>query len=254
MECCYGKEENFLNKTKKYTLIFVIICFLFIGGVSIYRACFVEDQTSKPVVTNKTNEVQQDKTVSKQEKKSKEEKETQKEEQKEKEEQKKKEEQSDKTSQKKEKTSTQQKKQTSSAAQSQATSQQKETQTSPSSSQEVAQDNKDKDADVQEDIASVNVTIKGVDGTMAQDHVEYEEGMSVYDALKILADNYDMPLKTSGIGQAVYVKGINGLMEYDYGGRSGWKYQVNGSYPSVGAGSYLLKDGDQVEWIYTTNG
>ncbi len=43
-------------------------------------------------------------------------------------------------------------------------------------------------------------------------------------------------------------------MEFDYGSRSGWKYKVNGSYPSVGAGGYVLKDGDQVEWIYTTNG
>ena len=103
-------------------------------------------------------------------------------------------------------------------------------------------------------MSSVNVTITGVDSVMAQDYIEFEEGMSAYDALKILADNYDMSVKVSGVGQAVYVKGINGLNEFDYGGRSGWKYKVNGSYPSVGAGSYVLKDGDQVEWIYSTNG
>ena len=108
--------------------------------------------------------------------------------------------------------------------------------------------------EVVEDVASINVSITGVDGVIAQDHVEYEDNMSAYDALKILADNYEISVKTSGIGQTVYVKGINGLMEFDYGSRSGWKYKVNGSYPSVGAGGYVLKDGDQVEWIYTTNG
>lgn len=105
-----------------------------------------------------------------------------------------------------------------------------------------------------EEVASINVIITGVDGVMAQDYVEFEEGMSAYDALKILADNYEMTVKISGIGQAVYVKGINGLMEFDYGGQSGWKYKVNGAYPSLGAGAYILKDGDQVEWIYSTNG
>ena len=105
-----------------------------------------------------------------------------------------------------------------------------------------------------EEVASINVIITGVDGVMAQDYVEFEEGMSAYDALKILADNYEMDVKTSGLGQAVYVKGVNGLMEFDYGGQSGWKYKVNGAYPSLGAGAYILKDGDQVEWIYSTNG
>jgi hypothetical protein len=28
-------------------------------------------------------------------------------------------------------------------------------------------------------------------------------------------------------------------------------YLVNGESPSVGAGSYILKDGDRVEWIYS---
>ena len=93
-----------------------------------------------------------------------------------------------------------------------------------------------------EEVASINVIITGVDGVMAQDYVEFEEGMSAYDALKILADNYEMTVKISGIGQAVYVKGINGLMEFDYGGQSGWKYKVNGAYPSLGAGAYILKD------------
>ena len=112
----------------------------------------------------------------------------------------------------------------------------------------------EQETDESEEVASVNVTITGIDGVMAQDYIEYEEGMSAYDALKILAGNYEMDVKASGLGQAVYVKGVNGLMEFDYGGQSGWKYKVNGAYPSLSAGAYMLKADDQVEWVYTTNG
>ncbi|NLP30349.1 MAG: DUF4430 domain-containing protein [Clostridiales bacterium] len=47
-----------------------------------------------------------------------------------------------------------------------------------------------------------------------------------------------------------YVSSIEGLAEKDYGPYSGWKYSVNGSYPSGSAKSYRLKDGDRVVWIY----
>jgi hypothetical protein len=30
-------------------------------------------------------------------------------------------------------------------------------------------------------------------------------------------------------------------------------YKVNGEPPSVGAGEYKLRDGDVIEWHYTTN-
>ena len=41
-----------MNKTKKYTLIFIVVCFLFIGGAGIYNACFSSNQKS-PVVSEK---------------------------------------------------------------------------------------------------------------------------------------------------------------------------------------------------------
>ena len=34
----------------------------------------------------------------------------------------------------------------------------------------------------------------------------------------------------------------------------GLRYTVNGISANVGCGSYYLKDGDVVEWLYTTDG
>lgn len=230
-----------MNKTKKYTLIFIVVCFLFIGGAGIYNACFSSNQES-PVVSEKVeNDVEKEEIdCNQQEKTQQEEKEEQ------------------DSSQKEENKATQDKTESQSTTQSQTTSKQETTtskqETTLTDQTEELSQQEEQQNEVVENVASVNVSITGVDGVIAQDHVEYEDNMSAYDALKILADNYEISVKTSGIGQKVYIKGINGLMEFDYGSRSGWKYKVNGSYPSVGAGGYVLKDGDQVEWIYTTNG
>lgn len=227
-----------MNKTKKYTLIFIVLCFICIGGAGIYHTCFVPNQETKEVVENKEteSEVSQQVDVSKETS------------------------QQDESSQEKEKKQTSQKKE-------KKTEQKTESQTTKkidedASNQKISEPKQQPQETLEEveeesqieEVASINVIITGVDGVMAQDYVEFEEGMSAYDALKILADNYEMTVKISGIGQAVYVKGVNGLMEFDYGGQSGWKYKVNGAYPSLGAGAYILKDGDQVEWIYSTNG
>jgi hypothetical protein len=56
----------------------------------------------------------------------------------------------------------------------------------------------------------------------------------------------------SGSGEMFYVKGIDGLYEFDDGPTSGWKYRINGKEPGLGAGSYELKAGDRVEWFYTS--
>ncbi len=50
-----------------------------------------------------------------------------------------------------------------------------------------------------------------------------------------------------------YINGINYIYERDFGDLSGWMYRVNGEYASVGASEMKLKEGDLVEWLYTTN-
>ena len=43
------------------------------------------------------------------------------------------------------------------------------------------------------------------------------------------------------------------LAEFAHGKSSGWLYYVNGELPKVGITAYTLKDGDKVEWLYTSD-
>lgn len=77
------------------------------------------------------------------------------------------------------------------------------------------------------------------------------DGDSVYDLLIRAAVELTISVDHSGSGGMEYIRAIDGLYEYDFGELSGWMYRVNGQTPSVGCGSYILRDGDTVEWIYT---
>ena len=234
-----------MNKTKKYTIIFVVVCFLIIGGFSVYHAFFTTPKQTNAVALNENQTQQQEETSPKEDST---------------------ENQSSKVNQSTDDTdiadnsSTQKQNQQSSQASStkQSSSQQSSSSQSQSSSTDETQTTQEVEEEETEEptetVESVYVTITGIDSVIASDYIEFDEGMSAYDALKILTDNYEISLKSSGSGQTVYVKAINGLSEFDYGGMSGWKYRVNGTYPSVGAGSYTLKSGDQLEWIYSQNG
>ena len=235
-----------MNKTKKYTIIFVVVCFLIIGGFSLYHALFAAPTQTNAVALNE-NQTQQQEEASQKEDSI--------------------ENQSSKVNQSTDDTDTEDnsttQKQNQQSSQTSSTKQSSSQQPSSSQSQSTSTNETQKTQEVEEEeveeptdemVESVYVTITGVDGVIASDYVEFDEGMSAYDALKVLTDNYEISLKSSGLGQTVYVKAINGLSEFDYGGRSGWKYRVNGTYPSVGAGAYTLKNGDQLEWIYSQNG
>lgn len=68
---------------------------------------------------------------------------------------------------------------------------------------------------------------------------------------RVLAYN-EIPFDYNGTpGTGVYVKGINGIYEMDYGEMSGWMYTVNGEFPDEGGGSYEPQDGDVIKWLYT---
>ena len=81
------------------------------------------------------------------------------------------------------------------------------------------------------------------------------EGESVYDLLveAVRENGIHMENKKTSVGAhgAYYISGINHIYEYEYGELSGWMYYVNGEAPSVGCGDYVLKDGDEVAWLYT---
>ncbi|MBE6884836.1 MAG: DUF4430 domain-containing protein [Ruminococcaceae bacterium] len=90
---------------------------------------------------------------------------------------------------------------------------------------------------------------------MILDKTEFEiaEGDSVYALLIRAAREKKIHTECSGSGELIYVSGIANIYEFDYGDLSGWLYTVNGESPSEGCASYILSDGDVVEWIYTVD-
>lgn len=94
---------------------------------------------------------------------------------------------------------------------------------------------------------SVSVSSSAADGRVSGSaHPTFKKGATAYDAL--CATGISVSTKSSQYG--LYVSAIGGLAEFEYGGKSGWMYSVNGSAPSVSCGKYVLKDGDTVSWYY----
>lgn len=83
--------------------------------------------------------------------------------------------------------------------------------------------------------------------------VTFTEGESVFDVLQRVCRSNGISMSSSwssAFGSA-YVEGIAQLFEKDVGGQSGWMYCVNGSFPNYGCSSYVLEDGDSIDWVYT---
>lgn len=94
---------------------------------------------------------------------------------------------------------------------------------------------------------SVSVSSSAADGRVSGSaRPTFKKGVTAYDAL--CATGLSVSTKSSQYG--LYVSAIGGLAEFEYGGKSGWMYSVNGSAPNVSCGKYVLKDGDSVSWYY----
>ena len=101
----------------------------------------------------------------------------------------------------------------------------------------------------------VSIAIKGYQGEsiLAAQSTEFITGDTPYTVLKRIADQNDIEIETTGSGSSIYVSSIAGCAELDYGAKSGWMYSVNGTYYQKSAGSFKLKAGDKLIWIYTTD-
>lgn len=81
--------------------------------------------------------------------------------------------------------------------------------------------------------------------------VSFNEGGTVFDALKNACKENKIQFEYVGDGAAAYINSIDYLYEFDCGNLSGWQYRVNGEFQSAGCGAYKLHDGDKIEWLYT---
>ncbi len=105
-----------------------------------------------------------------------------------------------------------------------------------------------------------DVSEMGADGSemgayVSEITVDIAEGDTVYDLLMRVSKAYGIPVVHAGAeaDKSIYISGIGGLYEFDYGDLSGWVYLVNGERPSVGVDHYAVQNGDRVEFAYTLN-
>ncbi|NGQ96257.1 DUF4430 domain-containing protein [Brevibacillus sp. SYP-B805] len=104
----------------------------------------------------------------------------------------------------------------------------------------------------------VTLRIEGFDKEeiLAKSGWSIKKGSSVYDLLVYAAEENELDVEVSdpdGDGHDLYVKSIAGLAEFDKGPGSGWVYKVNGVGPQAPVDRYVLEDGDDVEWLYTSD-
>ena len=93
---------------------------------------------------------------------------------------------------------------------------------------------------------TVTLSVVGDDTLIPPTKYALREGESALDLLLRAAKYNKVRVDEAG----GYVRGIGGLYELDKGSTTGWTVRINGEYPSVGASSVILKNGDTVEWIY----
>ena len=102
------------------------------------------------------------------------------------------------------------------------------------------------------DIEKVDIVPR--DGVIfAKKSVTFYEGENVFNLLlrEMKRNKIHMEFVNTPIYNSAYIEGIANLYEFDCGELSGWMYKVNGWFPNYGCSRYLLKEGDNVEWVYT---
>lgn len=85
--------------------------------------------------------------------------------------------------------------------------------------------------------------------------VSFSDGESIFDVTKRVCreNNIQFEFTITPIYNSAYIEGIGNIYEFDCGTYSGWLYKVNGEFKNVSCSDVDLKDGDRVEWVYTTD-
>jgi len=103
--------------------------------------------------------------------------------------------------------------------------------------------------------AQASVSIKGDSANgliLPATEWQWTGSCTVLQALKGLLDSQGINYQ---LGAGGYVASIGNLTEKKPGyPLSGWLFRVNGAFPPSGAESTMIKNGDNVEWLYTMDG
>lgn len=85
------------------------------------------------------------------------------------------------------------------------------------------------------------------------DSIPLDNGASVFDVLRKISEENNMPLEYKDYGESmgVMIQSIDGLENNFEKEKKYWQYWVNEEYSKEGASSYILENNDSVEWRYT---
>lgn len=105
---------------------------------------------------------------------------------------------------------------------------------------------------------NVSIRIVGDDGEeiLKKKTFSLSKRSSVFDLLKVAAEDNGLDYEVRDPdqdGEQVYLVSIDGLAEFDQGPGSGWVYKVNKEGPQTSIDRYELSNGDNVEFLYTTD-
>lgn len=91
------------------------------------------------------------------------------------------------------------------------------------------------------------------DGIIFDGEVSFEGEITVFELLCRICkeNNIRIEYSYSPAFDSYYIEGISDLYEFDCGESSGWLYKVDDKSPNYGCSAYILKGGEQVEFIYT---
>lgn len=86
--------------------------------------------------------------------------------------------------------------------------------------------------------------------------LNWKKGLTVLDALNAAkASPHGITFEHAGSGETTFVTRIDDLKnEGARGGKRNWTYRVNEKLVDKGAGTYELKAGDAVRWVYSDKG
>lgn len=131
-----------------------------------------------------------------------------------------------------------------------------EKQTTNSTTKPAATPNKQQTTPTQKVEPKQTVTVSVVSDTgtiLSPTKVEIKEGQTVIDVTLAILKQRGIQVSVTGSGSSAYVEGINNLYEFDKGPLSGWMVKKNGVKLTRSSGAVQVKNGDTVQWIYTTN-
>lgn len=80
--------------------------------------------------------------------------------------------------------------------------------------------------------------------------IEVKNGDTVYSVLNRAKGKYNLTVSVENTQFGKYIQGISGIEEKACGDESGWKYKINGKYPSKSCSKITVNKGDKIVWKY----